>query len=75
MSYHHATASQAKDTFSTGNNIYYIYQFKSIATPASRSSFKVERTLEDTFMSMILPYKMGNEVQCQLKSEAPSLSS
>lgn len=53
------TACQEKDTFSTGNNIYYIYQFKSIATPASTSSFKVERTLEDTFMSMILPKQNG----------------
>lgn len=34
MSYNHATASEAKDTFSTGNNIYHNYQLKSISTPS-----------------------------------------
>lgn len=59
ISYYHVTTSQAKDKFSTGNNIYYSYQLKSIATLASTSSFKVERTLEDNFMSMMLPKQNG----------------
>lgn len=34
MSYNHTTASEAKDTLPTGNNIYHNYQLKSISTPS-----------------------------------------
>ena len=34
MSYNDTTASEAKNTFSTGNNIYHNYQLKSISTPS-----------------------------------------
>jgi len=34
MSYNHTTASEAKDTFSAGKNIYHSYQLKSISTPS-----------------------------------------
>lgn len=34
MSYNRTTASKAKDTFSTGNNIYHNYQLKSVSSPS-----------------------------------------